>query len=148
MTGAPLGNGGTARQSPTTPDVVAGMPFGPLAPSVARAAVHEAVRYGARVRFLQVLQAGTSDQARAGADDQTFSAALRALREAPRVRVAFETVVGEAEQIFVERSREAVVLVVAGGSPAQDAGEDRFGAGAIAEYCLGHAGCPVLVVER
>ena len=62
MTGAPLGNGGTARQSPTTPDVVAGMPFGPLAPSVARAAVHEAVRYGARVRFLQVLQAGTSDQ--------------------------------------------------------------------------------------
>lgn len=85
-------------------DVVAGMPFGPLAPSVARAAVHEAVRYGARVWF-QALQAGTSDQARAGADDQTFSAALRALREAPRVRVAFETVVGEAEQIFVERSR-------------------------------------------
>lgn len=145
---------GTARRPAAAPDVVACMPDGPLAGAVARAAVREAVRRGARVRFLQVLRAGVGDQERAAADDRTFSAALRALREAPRVRVTFETAEGDAEAIVVDRSRQAGVLVVAGGAPTTAPGRlggpggGHRGAGGIAEYCRGHADCPVLVVER
>lgn len=131
--------------------MVACMPDGPLAAAVARTAVREAVRRGARVRFLRVLRAGVGDQERAAADDWTFSAALRALREAPRVRVAFETAEGDAESIVVDRSRQAGVLVVAGeplGSQPSGAGRPHRGEGGIAEYCRGHAGCPVLVVDR
>lgn len=148
MIRAPQGSSGTARRTATVPDVVACMPSGPLAPAVARAAVHEALRHGARLRFLQVIDTETSDQERACADDRTFSAALRALREAPRVRVAFETVEGDAETVFVERSREAVVLVVAGDPPASTRAEQSSARSRIAEYCRGHARCPVLVVDR
>ncbi len=148
MTVAPQGRSGTARRTTPGPDVVAGMPRGSMAPAVARAAVAEAVRRGARVRFVQVLKPGSSDQERAGADERTFAVALRALREAPRVRVAFETVEGDAQTVFVERSRQADVLVVAGDTSSADlGGEGRTRLG-LAEYCRGHAGCPVLIVDR
>lgn len=148
MSVAPQGRSGTARRPTPAPDVVACMPDGPLAAAVARTAVREAVRRGARVRFLQVLRAGVGDRERAAADDRTFSAALRALREAPRVRVAFETAEGDAQAIAVDRSRHAGVLVVAGEPAGSDPGGHGRAHRGIAAYCRGHAGCPVVVVER
>lgn len=153
MTLAAQDRGGTARR-PAAPDVLACMPDGPLASAVARVAVREAVRRGARVRFLRVIRAGMDDRERAAADDRTFSVALRALREAPRARVAFETVEGDVASVVLNRSTRAGVLVVGAERAVDEADRrctevagSRTGQPGIAELCRGRAGCPVLVVQ-
>lgn len=126
-----------ARRAPVG-DVVAGLSGDGAAPSVARAAVREAVARGARVRFLQVLRGGMAPEDRAACDEATFAAALRALRESPRLAVTFEVVDGDPGPTFVRRSQGASVLVVA-----QDGSAD----GGVAGYCLNHANCDVLTVH-
>ncbi|MCA0437551.1 MAG: universal stress protein [Austwickia sp.] len=119
-------------------DVVAGLAGDGAAGSVARAAVREAVARGARVRFLQVLRGGLSADERAACDEATFTAALRALREAPRLAVTFEVVDGDPGPTFVRRSEGASVLVVA---------QDQRTETGVAGYCLSHANCDVLTVH-
>lgn len=136
-------------------DVVAGL-LGPHgAHAVARAAVQEAASRGARVRFLQITSPGARPPAgvapaqepieahgELGAepviDDRnaTFTAALRALREFPRVPVTFEAAVGEPGAVLVEHTTDADILVLAAGLP-----ED------VAAYCRRHASCDILTVR-
>lgn len=114
-------------------DVVAGL-LGPRgAQAVARAAVQEAASRGARVRFLQVTPApaGSSEE-----NNATFAAALRALREYPRVPVTFEGAVGDPGQVLVEHTRDADILVLDAGVP-----DD------VATYCRRHASCDILTVR-
>lgn len=129
--------GPTARRTPVG-DVVAGLLNDEAAPAVAKAAVREAVARGARVRFLQVLAAGMSPEERATCEEATFTAALRALRESPRLPVTFEVVDGEAGPTFVRRSEGASVLVVGRDTPDHDT---------VAGYCTVHAHCDVLTVN-
>lgn len=130
-----------ARRAPVG-DVVAGLLGDGAAPSVARAAVREAVARGARVRFLQVLQGELTPDERAACDEATFTAALRALREAPRLAVTFEVVDGDPGETFVRRSEGASVLVVA-----QDCRPACRADSGVAGYCLSHANCDVLTVH-
>lgn len=125
------------RAQPAVPDVVAGLVPGGAA--VARAAVREALSRGARVRFLQVVPADATDVERAAADEATFGVALKAVREAPKVPVTFESVTGDPARVLVERSRGAALLVICCGDP------DRMSA--TAAYCLEHAACDVLTVR-
>lgn len=119
-------------------DVVAGV-LGPAgAHAVARAAVQEAAARGARVRFLHVLPAGTPEGERDDSDSFSFAAALRALREFPRVPVTFEVAEGDAGPVLVERSAEASVLVIAA---------DEVDQPDAAAYCHRHARCDVLTVR-
>lgn len=121
-------------------DVVAGLVAGPSAASVARTAVREALTRGARVRFVQVLTPRGSEADRDADGASTFAAALRALRERPRVPVSFEVAVGEPGPTLVERSRRAGLLVV---------GEDRpQAAPQVARYCRDHAECEVRTASR
>lgn len=131
-----------ARRAPVG-DVVAGLSGDGAASSVARAAVREAVSRGARVRFLQVLRRGLTPDERAACEEATFTAALRALRDSPRLAVTFEVVDGDPGPTFVRRSEGASVLVVA-----QDcrSAEDCPPECGIAGYCLAHAHCDVLTV--
>ena len=73
-----------------------------------------------------------------GRDDgsATFTAALRALREFPRVPVTFEAAVGEPGAVLVEHTTDADILVLAAGLP-----ED------VAAYCRRHASCDILTVR-
>ncbi|WP_219107959.1 universal stress protein [Austwickia sp. TVS 96-490-7B] len=128
-----------AAKRPAVGDVVAGLVGDDTTSSVTRAAVREAMARGARVRFLQVLRDGMTPEERAACDEATFTAALRALREAPRLPVTFEVVDGEPAPTFVRRSEGASVLVVAQDQPAEDDG--------VARYCLSHAPCDVLTVH-
>lgn len=127
-----------AKRSPVG-DVVAALAGDVSTAGVARAAVREAVARGARVRFLQVLHEGMTTEERACCEESTFTAALRALREAPRLPVMFEVVDGEPGPTYVRRSESASVLVVA-----QDALIDHDG---VASYCQAHAQCDVLTVH-
>lgn len=120
-------------------DVVAGLVNDDSAQAVARAAVREAVARGARVRFLQVVGGGSTPEERAASDEATFTAALRALREAPRLPVTFEVVDGEVAPTFVLRSAGASVLVVG-----RDSGEPVAD---VAGYCQSHCSCDVLTVS-
>ena len=120
-------------------DVVAALSGDGAAPSVARAAVREAVSRGARVRLLQVLRGSLTAEQRAACDEATFTAALRALREAPRLAVTVEVVDADPGPTFVRRSEGASVLVVA-----QDLHREDHG---VAGYCLTHAHCDVLTVH-
>ncbi|WP_116113817.1 universal stress protein [Austwickia chelonae] len=125
---------------PSVGDVVAGLLAGDGSTSaVARAAVREAVSRGARVRFLQVLPSGLTPEERAACDESTFAAALRALREAPRLPVTFEVVDGDPGEILCSRSASASVLVVAHDLPGEEQG--------VANYCFTHAECDVLTVH-
>lgn len=119
-------------------DVVAGLLDDDAVTAVARAAVREALARGARVRFLQVT---TDEPDPTSAGEVTpFAAALRALREAPRLPVTFETVAGEIGPTFVQRSADASVLVVGrDGRPGEP--------GTVAGYCQAHATCDVLTVN-
>lgn len=139
MTTLPHWPSTAASRRAVVPDVVVGLLNDASATAVARAAVREAVSRGARIRFVQVVRAGLTAEERASSDGATFSAALRALREAPRVPVTFEVVEGDAAATFVDRSGRASVLVV---------GRDDEGAsnGAVASYCQQHARCDVLTV--
>ena len=119
-------------------DVVAGLSNDGMATLVASAAVREAVHRGSRVRFVQVLPTGLSDEDRSEMDVAMFGVALRALHQQRRVPCTFETVEGEAALTLVERSRGAAVLVV--GRDAPDA------VVAVGKYCQEHAWCDVLTV--
>jgi len=118
--------------------VVAGLVNDGSAVRVAKAAVQEAVRLGATVRFIQVIPEGVDEDALAAADTATFRAALRALRGHPRTPSTFELVQGEPQQVLVDRSRHAAVLFV---------GADHSIPGAfVADYCRRHASCAVQTV--
>lgn len=134
-------------------DVVAGLSGRDTVQSVARAAVAEAASRGARVRFVHVVRAGMSAQERDDADNLGFAAALRALREFPRVPVTFEVAEGAPGPMLVERSADAGILVIAAGDGAaccaDDAAPDPEAVAAqeLAAYCLRHAHCDVLTVR-
>ncbi|WP_168581634.1 universal stress protein [Gephyromycinifex aptenodytis] len=128
-----------ARTSAVVPDVVAGLLAGATTSAVAKAAVREALARGARVRFLQVMRLGVSEQERADSEERTFAAALKAIREAPRVPVTFEAAEGEPGRVLVDRSIDASVLVVGTDDPLLPA--------SVAAYCLEHAACDVLTVR-
>jgi hypothetical protein len=126
---------------PPTPhldDVVAGLVNNGVAGAVARAAVREAARRGSRVRFVQVLPVGLTEEERADADRETFRVALRALRGQSRVPCSFEVLEGDPAKILVDRSRRASILVVGRDTP--DSADH------IAGYCQEHAECDVLTV--
>ena len=93
------------------PDVVAGLVADEAAPAVARAAVLEAVARAVRVRFLSAVAPDATPDQRAHADATTFAAALRALRDFPRVPVSFEVAEGRPGEVFVDGSIGAGVLV-------------------------------------
>lgn len=114
-------------------DVVAGLLPGDSAADVARAAVREATKRGARVRFVQLLAHGPAQDGDDGGF-RTFEAALAALRESPRVPVSFEIAAGEPGPELVRRSRGAGLVVVA---------DHGSAASPVAEYCRRHAGCEV-----
>lgn len=128
-----------SRTSPAAPDVVAGLLAGVSSAAVAKAAVREAVSRGARVRFLQVIRLGADEEERAASDEHTFAAALKAIREAPRVPVTFEVAEGDPGRILVDRSADASVLVVGTEDPGLPP--------AVAAYCQEHALCDVLTVR-
>lgn len=98
-------------------DVVAGLLGLAGTQAVARAAAQEAASRGARVRFVHLVPDGTDAAQRDEADNASFAAALRALREFPRVPVTFEIAEGEPGPALVERSIGADILVVAAGDP-------------------------------
>ncbi|GAB95080.1 nucleotide-binding universal stress UspA family protein [Kineosphaera limosa] len=154
-------------------DVVAGLLDSGSAQQVARAAVQEAAARGARVRFLHVVPEGTALEEREASDSKNFTAALRALREFPRVPVTFEVAEGEPGPVFVDRSAEAGILVIAADDPieaetggrasaaagrracaAGTSGRGRGGerrsmsrAAQLAAYCQRYAACDVLAVR-
>lgn len=118
--------------------VVAGLVNDGSAVRVAKAAVQEAVRLGATVRFVQVVPEDVDEDTLAAADTATFRAALRALRGHPRTPSTFELVQGQPQEVLVDRSRHAAVLFV---------GADQYTPGAfVAEYCRRHADCAVETV--
>lgn len=118
--------------------VVAGLTNNGALLEIARAAVVEAERRGARVRFVQVLPPGASPDERADADLLTFRAALQALHGRSRVAFTFETVDGDPAEVLVGRSSDAVSLVIG-----EDAPDDGH---AVARYCREHAACEVITV--
>jgi hypothetical protein len=124
------------------PDVVAGLVHDGMAPLVALAAVREAVRRGSRVRFLQVLPAGLSEEDHAGVEAALFGIAIKALHAQPRVPCTFESVVGTPATTLVEQTRHAGLLVVGHDAPESHAPPKV----AVAEYCQEHCACEVLVV--
>jgi len=121
-------------------EVVAGLVDGPLARAVAAAAVREAVTRDARIRFLQVLPAGLGAAAHTQAATVLFRLSMSSLAGGGMIPVTFETVVGTAPQMLVERSRAALLLVV--GADVPDARP------AVASYCMEHCGCDVLIVSE
>ena len=128
------------------PDVIVALFPGSSVTAVARAAVREAGARGARLRFVQV-HGVTPGAVRAQEDETTFAAALRALREFPRLPVTFESVHhgnadfgrdSDLETMLLERSRHAAVLVLGTGSDAEHV---------LAARCQRQAGCDVLLVR-
>lgn len=121
------------------PDVIVALFPGDSVTAVARAAVREASGRGARLRFVQVHGVSPAHD-REQEDEATFAAALRALREYPRLPVTFESVdrSGDLEAMLIERSRHAAVLVL--GNSSDD--EHR-----LAAHCQRYAGCDVLLVR-
>ena len=126
------------------PDVVVALFPGASVTAVARAAVREASARGARLRFVQVhgvpVRSEGHPSASVGEDESTFAAALRALREYPRLPVTFESVDhgDDLEGMLIRRSRQAAVLVLGTGSDAEHE---------LAAHCQRHARCDVLLVR-
>lgn len=125
---------------PAPGEVVAGLVDGPLASAVAAATVCEAVARGARIRFLQILPAGLGAAAHTTAASFLFRIAMTSMAGGGMIPFTFETVVGTAPQMLVERSRGALLLVV--GADAPDAWP------AVAAYCLQHFEGQLLVVSE
>lgn len=134
----------TASRSPTglpyapgvVGDVVAGLANDGRAEEIARVAVFEARRRGARLRFLQVVREGLSPQERADADQATFRAAVRALRGFRGIPCRFELVTGDPTPTLLELARSASVVIVGEDGPWQ----------ATAEQCRSSCPCPVIAV--
>lgn len=121
-------------------EVVAGLVNDGSAPEVAAEAVREAAQRGAAIRFIQVLPVTMADPVGADADAATFQAAMRALRGHSRTRCTFEVATGDPQQVLVERSRTASMLVVGEDRPTSEA--------SVAEFCQRYAACPVRTVAR
>lgn len=130
----------SSARPPVLGEVVAGLVEGPLARAVAAATVGDAVTRNARIRFLQVLPTGLGAAAHTEAASVLFRIAMTALAGGGMLPVTFETVVGTAPQMLVDRSRGALLLIV--GADAPDARP------AVASYCMEHCGCDVLVVSE
>ncbi len=130
----------TVHPTQTRGDVIAGLVNNIMATAVAGAAVREAARRGARVRFLQVLPAGLSTEDHATVASVLFKVALQSLHGAHRVPCTFETVVGSAPETLVERSRDASLLVVGA--------DDQNASIRVADYCQEHGQCDVMVVAE
>jgi len=114
---------------------VAGLLNDGHAEGVARAAVAEARRRGARLRFVQVMEEGLSAKERADSDQATFRAAVRALSGSRGIPCRFEVVTGDPTATLLELTRSASAIVV---------GEDDESD--LARTCLAHACCPVVTV--
>ncbi len=111
-----------------------------FASAVGAAAVREAAARGARIRFLQVLPPGMSAEDHANAASVLFEVALKSLHRHQRIPCTFETVVGDAREMLVERSRGAALLVVGADAPGAKV--------SVADYCEKHCQCAVLVVTE
>lgn len=118
-------------------DVVASLHNDGRAESIARVAVGEARRRGARLRFLQVVQDGLSPQERADADQSTFRGAVRALRGCRGIPCRFELVTGDPTPVLVELCRTASVVIV---------GDDAETGSHAADACRAAGGAPVISV--
>lgn len=118
-------------------DVVAGLLNDGHAEGVARAAVAEARRRGARLRFVQVMEEGLSAKERADSDQATFRAAVRALSGSRGIPCRFEVVTGDPTPTLLELTRGAAALIV---------GSDEGTGRTIARRCVAHAECPVVTV--
>lgn len=118
-------------------DVVAGLLNDGHAEGVARAAVEEARRRGARLRFVQVVGDGLSAEERADADQATFRAAVRALRGVRGIPCRFEVVTGDPTPTLLELTLGAAALIV---------GDDEDTGAQIARRCVARAKCPVVTV--
>ncbi|KRE62933.1 universal stress protein [Nostocoides sp. Soil756] len=119
-------------------DVVAGLVHDGHTAAVAEAAVREAARRGSRVRFLQVLPRGLSEEAHANVETALFGIAVDALRAAPHLACTFESVVGTPAETLVEETRRADLLVLGADDPAAVV--------RVAEHCQAHCVCEVMVV--
>ena len=117
-------------------DVVAGLANDGRAEGIARVAVAEARRRGARLRFLQIVSEGLTARERADADQATFRAAVRALRGFRGIPCRFELVTGDPTPVLVELARSASVIIVGEGGPW----------GATAQRCRSDCDCPVIAV--
>ena len=95
-----------------TGDVVAGLLNDGRAERVARVAVDEALRRGARLRFIQVVEAGLSPDEIADADQATFRAAVRALRGFRGIPCRFEVVTGDPTAMILYVEHSSLVLLV------------------------------------
>jgi nucleotide-binding universal stress UspA family protein len=118
-------------------DVVAGLANDGRAEGIARVAVDEARRRGARLRFLQVVREDLSPHERADADQATFRAAVRALRGFRGIPCRFELVTGDPTPTLLELARSASVIIVGDGGPW----------GPTAERCRADCDCPVIAVS-
>jgi hypothetical protein len=111
------------------------------APVVASAAVTEAVRLHAPVRFLQIVASQHNDEGRSLAEEMLFRAGLRALHGHPRTPSVFEVVRSRTAAVIRTCSRDAALLVV---------GDDESGSGgercSLADICRSVATCPVRAV--
>ena len=121
-------------------DVVAGLLHDGHTALVAQAAVREAALRGTRVRFLQVLPPGLSEEDHSGVEAALFGIAIDALRASPRLPCTFESVVGTPHKTLVSQSREAALLVL--GPDTSDATIR------VADYCTRHCRCEVLIVTE
>jgi len=119
-------------------DVVAGLLNDGQADAVAAAAVTEAVRRGARLRFVQVVDDGLSPEERADADQHTFRSAVRALRGVRGLPCRFEVVTGDPTDTLIELSASAAALII---------GAHRGRGAELADRCRADAPCPVIVVD-
>lgn len=119
-----------------TGDVVAGLLNDGRAERVARVAVDEALRRGARLRFIQVVEAGLSPDEIADADQATFRAAVRALRGFRGIPCRFEVVTGDPTAMLIELAHSASALIV---------GEGEHDEG-LADRIRVLADCPVVTV--
>jgi nucleotide-binding universal stress UspA family protein len=127
--------GGVPYKAGQPGDVVAGLLNDGHAEGVARAAVAEARRRGARLRFVQVVDEGLNAAERAEADQSTFRAAVRALTGSRGIPCRFEVVTGDPTATLIELTRSAAAIVV---------GEDDEGH--LAQTCRERACCPVVTV--
>ncbi|HMT31207.1 MAG: universal stress protein [Actinomycetales bacterium] len=118
-------------------DVVAGLLNDGRAEGVARVAVAEAQRRGARLRFVQIVDQDLSPEERADADQATFRAAVRALRGYRGIPCRFEVVTGDPTDTLVDLARSAAALII---------GADDESPRSLALRVAALASCPVVAV--
>ncbi len=117
-------------------DVIARLVDDGQAQSVAEAAVAEAVARGARVRFVQVVDAGLTPEDQCRSDQATFGAALRALRGSRGIPCRFELVTGDPTGTLLELAEAASAIVVGAES----------GDGILVQQCRQHSDCQIVTV--